>query len=451
MQPTTAPARLTQFRQEVYRSTLGYRKDSLFELLDALTLGSGPTALVRYSLGASFRRQWSSVPDALADGSLEPAALHRLLPTLLPPPDPALGGRPVWAIDATIWPRPQARTSPARTYGRQTVPAKPDHVIVGSWEYQWLVVSPEASGSWALPLDVRRRGPGAASPTATAIAQLRAVLPHGAPGPPAPIVTLDSSYSPVDLARAGVAADCLVRLPSRRRLYRRPPPYRGQGRPPRHGPVFRCHDPATHGPPDRHVAITDPSYGTLTVDVWEDLHAQGGHDVSFPVIRIQAARRPRHDQPPAPLWLAWVGGPLPDDLRQLWHWYRRRFPASEHGFRFAKHDLGWTGVRLRDPAAADRWTWLVALAVWQLWLARPLVADCRLPWERPLPPHRLTPGRVRRALPGAFAHLGTPARAPQPRGKAPGRRLGQRPGPHPRQPIVHRGTPPRRTKPTSAA
>src|SRR5437763_17130190 len=107
MPTPTASARLDRFRQEVYRSTLGLRKDSLFELLDALTLGSGPTALVRYSLGASFRRRWCSVPDALADGSVEPAALHRLLPTLLPPPAPVLGGRPVWAIDATIWPRPQ--------------------------------------------------------------------------------------------------------------------------------------------------------------------------------------------------------------------------------------------------------------------------------------------------------------------------------------------------------
>jgi hypothetical protein len=65
------------------------------------------------------------------------------------------------------------------------------------------------------------------------------VLPHGAPATADPIITLDSSYSPVEPARADSAADCLVRLPSRRRLYRRPPPYRGQGRRPRHGPVVR--------------------------------------------------------------------------------------------------------------------------------------------------------------------------------------------------------------------
>jgi hypothetical protein len=36
----------------------------------------------------------------------------------------------------------------------------------------------------------------------------------------------------------------------------------------------------------------------------------------------------------------------------------RRF-VVEHAFRFVKQTLGWTTVRPRHPAAADRWTWLV--------------------------------------------------------------------------------------------
>ena len=42
----------------------------------------------------------------------------------------------------------------------------------------------------------------------------------------------------------------------------------------------------------------------------------------------------------------------------------------EHTFRFFKQVLGWTRPRLRDPAAADRWTWLILAAYTQLWLAR---------------------------------------------------------------------------------
>ena len=435
MHTTTAVPRLIGFREEVYRAALGHRKDSLFELLDAVLVSDGPVSLVRHSLSPSVRRRWPSLPDALADGTLHRAALHALLTRTLPPPAPA--ARAVWAVDGTLWPRPTATTSPARTYGQRPVAGQPERVLVPAWEYQWLVAVPEPQGSWVLPLDVRRRPPTAPSPTQTAIEQVRAVLEHAPADQARPVITLDSGYAPVAVARAGLGGDCLVRLPSRRRLYRAPGPYRGRGRRPVHGPVFRCHDPATQGQPDCHATAADPRHGWVQVAVWTNLHAQGGHDAPFTVVRVTVGRLPRRTRPPAPLWLAWVGGPLPDDLLQLWAWYGRRF-AIEHGFRFAKQHLGWTRVHLRDPHAADRWTWLLVLAVWQLWLARSLVGDCRLPWERPLDPACLTPGRVRRALAALLPTVGTPARPPRPRGNAPGRRTGERPGRHPRHPVVRR-------------
>ena len=110
----------------------------------------------------------------------------------------------------------------------------------------------------------------------------------------------------------------------------------------------------------------------------------------------------------------------------------------EHAFRFARVSLGWTTVRPRHPAAADRWTWLVAAVFWQLWLASPLVADQRLPWDRPLPAARLTPGSVHQAFTGLLATLGTPAQPPQRRGNSPGRRPGQRTGPRQRFAVVRR-------------
>ena len=117
--------------------------------------------------------------------------------------------------------------------------------------------------------------------------------------------------------------------------------------------------------------------------------------------------------PPRPLWLAWIGGPLPADLSVLWRWYLRRFTV-EHAFRFFKQTLGWTTVRPRHPAAADRWTCLVAAACWQLWLARPLLSDVRLPWEHPRSDRLPTPGQVQRHFTRLLVRVGTPARAPRP-------------------------------------
>ena len=59
----------------------------------------------------------------------------------------------------------------------------------------------------------------------------------------------------------------------------------------------------------------------------------------------------------------------------------------EHA-RFLKQVLGCTAPKLRDPAAADRWTWLLIAAHTQLRLAAAIAADRRLPWQRPQPPAR---------------------------------------------------------------
>ncbi len=255
------------------------------------------------------------------------------------------------------------------------------------------------------------------------------------------MVALDSGYDPLPLARAGLAADLLVRLRSNRVFFGPPGPSAGRGAPRKYGARFALAAPRTHPAAARSASLETPRSGRVQVDAWPRLRARGAADVPLVLVRVQLERLPRRATPPAPLWLAWIGGELPADLLDLWRWYCSRF-TIEHGFRFLKQALGWTAVRPRQPAAADRWSWLLALALWQLWLARPLVADQRLPWEPPLPPARLTPGRVRRAFPGLSAHLGTPARPPQPRGKSPGRRPGQGPGPRTRHP-VHRRRPTR--------
>ncbi len=308
------------------------------------------------------------------------------------------------------------------------------------WEWQWLVAVPEARGSWVLPLGVARRGADVGTQTALAVGQVRTALAARPRGAARPVVTLDSHDDLADLVGAGLPCDLLVRLPKRRRLYRAPPPYRGMGAPAKHGPPFKVHDPATHAPPDRAQVVTDPARGRVTLDLWRGLHAREAPRHPVAVVRVQPERLPRRETPPEPLWLAWWGGGEPDDLALLWRWYERRF-AIEHGFRFLKQELGWTTARIRDPAAAARWTRLLAAGLWQLWLARPLVADHRLPWERPLPPERLTPGRVRRTFGDLLATLGTPARPPRPRGKSPGRRVGERPGRRDRFAVQRRAPP----------
>ena len=424
---------LAAFRQEFYAG-LGHRQDSLFELLDAVLTAPDRSPLVRLSLGPAFRRRWPSTCDALADGSIDLLAVRRLFHAHLPAPS---SERPLWALDGTHWPRPAAATSAERTYERRVATGRPRDGVVPAWAYQWLVAVPEARGSWILPLDVRRRGPTVGLPTTLAIDQLQTALAGRAPDAPRPVVTLDAGYDVSALAQAHLPADLLVRLAKRRRLYRAPEPYSGRGRPHKHGAAFRLHEPTTQGPPDHTVTAQDAAYGRVQVDAWDDLHDEAAPTDAFSVLRVQVEHLPHRAGAPAPLWLAWLGSPLPTDLVQVWRWYQRRF-AIEHGFRFLKQAFGWTTVRLRSPEAADPWSWLLACGLWQLWLARSLVAEVRLPWDHPLAAEHLTPGRVRRAFAILLVRLSSPTRAPHPRGKSPGRRPGQGRGPRERFAVVKR-------------
>jgi hypothetical protein len=432
-------ATLIGFRQKFYDS-LGLRQDSLFELVDAALTAAHRSTLVRLSLTAVFRRLWPSTCDALADGWVDVSKLRNLFASTLA--DSALvNGRAVWVIDGTNWPRPAARASADRTWEYRPLPGWPQNGIVPAWSYQWLVAVPDVAGSWVLPLDVQRRGPTAKSATQVALEQIAAVRQAQSADAPRPVVTLDSGYDLETLAHATVDADLLVRLIKSRVVYRCPEQNPGRGRPRLHGEPFRLADEHTHGQPQQSSKLIHAAYGEVRIDVWTELHVTGAPEAPFSVVRVQVERLPNKNLPPRPLWLAWIGGPLPADLSNLWRWYLRRFTV-EHAFRFFKQTLGWTTVRPRHADAADRWSWLIASACWQLWLARPLVSEVRLPWEHPRPDGLVTPGQVHRHFTGILVRIGTPARAPRTRGKSPGRRAGQRPKPPLHYEVARR--PPRR-------
>ena len=78
------------------------------------------------------------------------------------------------------------------------------------------------------------------------------------------------------------------------------------------------------------------------------------------------------------------------------------------------------------------------LITWELWLARDIVADNPLPWQKPIA--QLTPGRVAQAMGGVFAMIGTPAQPPKPRGKSPGWPPGEPRLRRPTYPLIKKST-----------
>jgi hypothetical protein len=320
--------------------------------------------------------------------------------------------------------------------------------IVAGWCYSWIAQLSFARDSWTAPVDAHRVPAGEDLGRVTA-AQVRALTARLDIAGAGPLFVFDAGYDPialtVDLADLPVAI--LARIRSDRVFYAAPAPVPGRlGRPPRHGARFLCADPTSWPVPEQTLQADDEQYGRVQVACWGGLHpklAGRGRwtDCAAPpivagtVLRVQVEHLPRPTaRAVKTLWLWWAGPGRPD-LDRCWRSYIRRFDL-EHTFRFCKQALGWTTPRVRTPEQADRWTRLVLLAYTQLRLARPIAVEARLPWERRLPAHRLTPARIRRGFPRLLPALGTPASPPKPCGRSPGRPKGSRRGPAPRQPAI---------------
>lgn len=94
--------------------------------------------------------------------------------------------------------------------------------------------------------------------------------------------------------------------------------------------------------------------------------------------------------------------------------------------------------KLATPKQCQRWSDLMPMITWELWLAPDIVSDHPLPWQKSI--DKLTPGRVAQAMGGILAAIDTQALPPKPRGKSPGWKTGQSRSRRIRYPIVKKNT-----------
>ncbi len=207
---TPAWEALRAFRQQVYTS-FGCRRDALFEALDAILSAPTLETPAHLSLAPTSQRKWGSVYDALNAGTMNGDQLETLVASY--PLDPST----TWfAVDASVWPRCDAETSPERGFYHHPYRHSHGQPIVAGWNYSWLAQLPARGSSWTAPLRVRRIIPGE-NPNMVAAEQVRSWRgqdgPH-APGASLPIFTFDAGYDPIQLSLAlgDLPIGLLVRL-----------------------------------------------------------------------------------------------------------------------------------------------------------------------------------------------------------------------------------------------
>jgi hypothetical protein len=241
---STAPlAPLRAFRDALH-ACFDRRADALFELADALLAAAPVPALPHLSLAPSHRRGWGSVYGALADGRVDAEAL-RAAPAQQSP----TGGRPISAVDTSVWPRCDAEASPERGFYYHPSRHSAGQPIVAGWAYQRLVGLGLDRDSWTAPLDARRGRP-LESANAVAAEQIKTLIGRLPASAAAPLFAFDAGYDSAQLtqALADVPVAILVRLRCDRSFYADPPTAalspKG-GRPRRHGAKSDCATPET--------------------------------------------------------------------------------------------------------------------------------------------------------------------------------------------------------------
>jgi len=441
-----------KFRQALYES-FDARRDSIFNLIDALCSNRDTQSVVQLSLNPAFERQYSALYKAIGDafppaGLLQPddpahqQMMQVMAPTLLPPPEPEPW---LWGLDATSYPRLYAETLLDREYVYHPT-AVPGQIPV-SLGHSYSVLSslpPAEAGqatAWAVPVSAERI---ASRTDALAVAQQQIALLLSDQSAPwfgqFSVLTVDSRYSSREFLYPLWDRPELVvisRVRSNRVFYRQPEAkaVKGPGRPPWFGAPFKLQEPDSWPPPATEDSQSWTTQGGRPLQVtqqrWSNLLMRGSrtqptHQRPFDLVRVQVADA-AGQLVYAPMWLMIFGQQRQRLSGPQSQWfYRRRF-GQEHAFRFLKGHLLLAQLQTPDVDREVNWVRLSCLAYGQLWAARHLAVHLPLPWQRYLPESqrgRIGPSQVQRDFCRIIRVAGSPARPVKQRGKSPGR-LGQ--------------------------
>lgn len=478
---------LKQFRQQLY-SSLAYRGDTIMDLLDALSSNTTAKSAVELSLNPLFRRDYGSVYDGIQQFSqsvgeettteerrAQEQQLMQLISSYLPAPQQ----QKYWlfGVDVTPAPRGFARTLGDRGYVYHPNTIASNKPVTIGHQYSALVLFPEklqaSAPPWVVPLSLCRvttqETKGSVGVQQVNLLLNDQTLPFHQQ---LCVQVTDSEYSVVSYLGEMTKHENLVtiaRVRSNRVFYETPPPCPAspsRGHPTWYGERFDLKDSDTWKEPDEAIQTNYTNHQgriyKVQLECWRNLLMTGTreypmHQHPFTLIRARVFNEAEKQIFQRPLWLLVMGQHRNElSLAEGWEAYRRRYDV-EHFFRFGKQRLLMTDYQTPEVQHEENWWQITQLAYVQLWLARSLAEAMPRPWERYLPQFQTqsegqasSPSVVQRDFGRIIQEIGTPAKAPKPRGKSPGRTKGDRQKPRKRRKVIKKSAS-KQTQKTRAA
>jgi DDE superfamily endonuclease len=438
--------KLITFRQQLY-FLFHKRKDAIMNLIDALcSYGHHCKSIVELCLAPCFKRQYSSITDAVADGL--PHANWQAIKKLIFEDSRQDKNTPVkFIIDTTPNPRPFAKTLQDRSVTHVPNPAPGNKPIGVGHQYSVLAVLPSDLASqqkhWLIPISAQR----VESDQKGNEVGMQQIISHIDDFGLKDQLTLsigDSLYGTEKCRALASSQDNLVhifRLNSKRTIFCKPNENfnrQGKGRKKEYGSKITLNDVTSHVAYDEECQVPwQTKKGkscNVVIKCWKEKLLRGSRNFKsskYPinVIQISVLDDAGKNIFKNPLWLS-VFGKRRNELKleDCFNNYRSRYDI-EHFFRFNKSKLLMSSHQTPEVEHEQLWWDLCLVSYYQLFLAKTLVPKLPQPWERYLPEYKnksdiASPSQTQRGFDKVLKEVDTPALPCIPRGRPVGRQLG---------------------------
>lgn len=446
---------LKKFRDKIYQF-FPSRRDAAMELVDALSSNKTATSVVELSLSPLHRRNYCSITRVLDEympldtvvAQQQDQSLTKLLSNLCPVDQKRAFH--LFVVDCTPEPRVFSPTLEDRSYVYAPNTVCGNKPVTIGHKYSIAAYLPEKSTAnvppWLIPLactrvDTTQNG------ELIGMEQIAACIKSQSAFSSQLSVSLgDTAYnSPLclSIAKNNLNQVHVSRGRNNRNFFYSYNPEdmtgaKKRGRPKVYGDVHKLNDPTTWRTPDESVEFSQLSAQNkiqiIKIDCWNEVIMRGKKDCKlsdYPLrlLRVLVYKESGELLFKRPLWLTASGTRrLELSLLDIFNSYRQRFDI-EHFFRFGKNRLLMDRIQTPDVRHEESWWQLVMIAYAQLYLSRTIANSLPNPWEKYLPSFKATgaikqPTQVQNDFERIIQAIGTPAKPPKPRKKAPGRKLG---------------------------
>ena len=439
------------------------RKETIIELLDALSSNQQAHSVVELSLNPLFRRDYNSLYRGIQEflpTKTDPHYAKRIetlfsaVSRTIPPTSKHYN---LFGIDTTPCPRPFAETLADKTFIHYPNPIKGNKPINIGHCYSVVCALPDQIDTekvpWAVPLS-GERVPSKHKGVNQGNQQLKKIWQSSLFSDKLSDLVADSDYSQKDFIGEQVKHEDVVtitRVRSDRVFYRQfiPNPNlpKTSGHPRWYGDKFDLKDDHTWHDPDEvdHVSFTTKKGRQLTVTIsgWKQMLMRGNKNYKMnnhPFTLLQIVVRDQEGNSIwKPMWLIVIGSRRNElSLIDSYQSYRQRYDM-EHLFRFGKQRLLMTSYLTPDVHHEENWFKLTLLSYVNLWAARKLAVVLPRDWEQYLKTNKsikITPSLVQRDFSRIITTLGTFAKFPKRRGFSSGRIKGYKKAPRTRHDVI---------------